>query len=47
MGHQVVVAEENPGSLNFARVVAVGIDPATGLLHAGSGPAWSTGAAGL
>jgi gamma-glutamyltranspeptidase/glutathione hydrolase len=47
MGHRVVVGEEDPGTLNFARVVAIGIDPETGLLHAGTGPAWSTAAAGL
>jgi gamma-glutamyltranspeptidase/glutathione hydrolase len=47
MGHTVAVADEDPGTLAFARVVAVGIDPATGLLHAASGPAWSTAAAGL
>jgi gamma-glutamyltranspeptidase/glutathione hydrolase len=47
LGHRVVVVEEDPGTLNFARVVAVGIDPATGLLHAGSGPAWGSAAAGL
>ena len=46
LGHHVVVAEETPGALNFARVVAVGRNLQTGLLEAGSGPAWSTGAAG-
>jgi gamma-glutamyltranspeptidase/glutathione hydrolase len=47
LGHRVVPQAEDPGSTPFGRVNAVRIDPATGLLHAGSGPAWSTAAAGL
>ncbi|MCC6944659.1 MAG: gamma-glutamyltransferase [Thermomicrobiales bacterium] len=46
LGHQVVDAEETPGALNFARVVAVGRDPQTGELIASSGPFWSTAVAG-
>jgi len=46
MGHRVVPQEETPGALNFGRVNAIRVDPNTGLLHAGSGPAWSTAAAG-
>ncbi|MBI3979564.1 MAG: gamma-glutamyltransferase [Chloroflexi bacterium] len=47
LGHAVVPVEETVGQTNFGRVCAIRIDPATGLLHAGSGPAWSTGAAGF
>lgn len=47
LGHHVVAQEEGPGATNFARVSGIFIDPATGLLHAGSGPAWSTAAAGF
>jgi len=47
LGHRVVVQEEAPGQTFFGRVVAIRRDARTGLLHAGSGPAWSTAAAGL
>jgi gamma-glutamyltranspeptidase/glutathione hydrolase len=46
MGHEVVVAEDTPGGTHFGRITGIFIDPEKGLLHAGSGPAWSTGAAG-
>jgi gamma-glutamyltranspeptidase/glutathione hydrolase len=46
MGHTVVPQEENPGAINFGRVNAIRIDPETGLMSAGSGPAWRTAAAG-
>jgi gamma-glutamyltranspeptidase/glutathione hydrolase len=46
LGHQVVPKHEGPGATNFGRVNAIYIDPATGLLHAGSGPAWNSAAAG-
>jgi gamma-glutamyltranspeptidase/glutathione hydrolase len=46
LGHRVVVQEEAPGVTAFGRVSAVTRDPATGVLRAGSGPAWSTAAAG-
>jgi gamma-glutamyltranspeptidase/glutathione hydrolase len=47
LGHKVVPEVEDPGATRFARVSAVGAEPATGLLHAASGPAWSTAAAGI
>ena len=47
LGHDVVVQEEQPGTWYFGRVSAVRRDPARGLLHAASGPAWSSGAAGF
>ncbi len=46
LGHRVVVVEETPGTLNFARVVAVGRSPETGHLEVATGPSWSTGSAG-
>ncbi len=46
LGHQVVPQREEPGTTPFGRVNAIHVDPATGLLHAASGPAWSTAAAG-
>jgi gamma-glutamyltranspeptidase / glutathione hydrolase len=45
MGHELVVQDSTPGELAFSRVSAVRIED--GVLHAGSGPAWSTGAGGL
>jgi gamma-glutamyltranspeptidase/glutathione hydrolase len=45
MGHELVVQDSTPGELAFSRVSAVRVDD--GVLHAGSGPAWSTGAGGL
>jgi gamma-glutamyltranspeptidase/glutathione hydrolase len=47
MGHQVVPQEEAPGTFFFGRVSAVRRDPESGLLHAASGPAWHTAAAGV
>ena len=47
LGHLVVPQREGPHQNHFGRVAAVRIDPTTGLLHAGSGPAWSSAAAGL
>jgi gamma-glutamyltranspeptidase/glutathione hydrolase len=47
LGHAVVVQTEAPGSINFARVGAVRVDPGSGLLEAGAGPRWTTAAAGL
>lgn len=46
MGHDLVVVEDTPGGTHFGRITGIFIDPESGLLHAGSGPAWSTGAAG-
>ena len=46
LGHRIVVQDEAPGVTAFGRVSAVARDPATGVLRAGSGPAWSTAAAG-
>ena len=45
-GHEIVVVEENPGSLHFARVAAVTREPRSGVLRAGAGPVWRTAAAG-
>jgi gamma-glutamyltranspeptidase/glutathione hydrolase len=47
MGHEVVAQEDVPGTWYFARVSAVRRDVRSGLLHAASGPAWSTAAAGF
>ena len=47
MGHVVVAQEDVPGTWNFGRVSAVRRDPRDGLLHAASGPAWQSGAAGI
>jgi gamma-glutamyltranspeptidase/glutathione hydrolase len=47
LGHQVVVEEVRPAPMGFGRVSAVARDPKTGLLHAGSGPAWTSAAAGV
>lgn len=47
LGHILVVQEESPGATNFGRVNGIWIDPRTGLRHAGSGPAWTSAAAGL
>ena len=46
LGHEVVPKEEGPGNTHFGRVNAIYIDPKTGLLHAGTGPAWHSAAAG-
>ena len=46
MGHNVIVQTDEAGVTNFGRVNAIRIDPRTGLMHAGSGPAWKTAAAG-
>jgi gamma-glutamyltranspeptidase/glutathione hydrolase len=45
-GHRVIVQQDTPGTTYFGRVNALRRDPTTGLFHAGSGPAWSTAAAG-
>ena len=45
-GHEVVVVEEEPGSLHFGRVAAVTREPRSGVLRAGAGPVWRTAAAG-
>jgi gamma-glutamyltranspeptidase/glutathione hydrolase len=47
LGHRVVVQEEAPGVTAFGRVSAVSRDPVSGVLRAGSGPAWSTAAAAV
>ncbi len=47
LGHEVQVVLDDPGVTNFGRISAVSRDPATGLLRAGSGPAWWTASAGL
>lgn len=46
MGHTVVPQSGGALNTNFGRVNAIWIDPRTRLLHVGSGPAMSTGAAG-
>ena len=45
-GHEVTVVDEDPGSLHFGRVAAVTREPRSGVLRAGAGPVWRTGAAG-
>jgi gamma-glutamyltranspeptidase / glutathione hydrolase len=45
MGHDLVVQDSTPGELAFSRVSAIRVDD--GVMHAGAGPAWSTGAGGL
>jgi gamma-glutamyltranspeptidase / glutathione hydrolase len=47
LGHEVQLVLDDPGVTNFGRISAVSRDPATGLLRAGSGPAWWTASAGL
>ena len=46
MGHTVIPETEAPWSTHFGRVNAIYIDPKTRLLHAGTGPAWHSAAAG-
>ncbi|MBI1778043.1 MAG: gamma-glutamyltransferase [Proteobacteria bacterium] len=46
MGHKVVVQHDDPGLNAFGRVNAIAIDPKTRRMHAGTGPAWGTAAAG-
>ena len=45
-GHEVVVVDEDPGTLHFGRVAAVTREPRSGVLRAGAGPVWRTAAAG-
>ena len=45
-GHELIVVDEDPGSLHFGRVAAVTREPRSGVLRAGAGPVWRTGAAG-
>jgi gamma-glutamyltranspeptidase/glutathione hydrolase len=47
MGHLVVPQTDVPGATHFGRVCAIWVDPTNGLMHAGSGPAWGTAAAGF
>ncbi|MGQ0602836.1 MAG: gamma-glutamyltransferase family protein, partial [Anaerolineales bacterium] len=47
MGLNVVVQTDSPGGNYYGRVCAVAIDPRSGLMRAGSGPAWQTAAAGF
>ncbi|MEM7334708.1 MAG: gamma-glutamyltransferase family protein [Chloroflexota bacterium] len=47
MGHQVEVTFETPGSNYYGRIAGIHRDLKTGLLHAGSGPAWTTSTAGF
>jgi gamma-glutamyltranspeptidase/glutathione hydrolase len=47
MGHTVVEQTDSPNATYFGRVCAIHIDPQTRLMRAGSGPAWSTAAAGF
>ncbi|HLJ18575.1 MAG TPA: gamma-glutamyltransferase [Stellaceae bacterium] len=47
LGHRVVVQADDPGLNAFSRVSAVSLDPATGALHAASGPPWHGSAGGL
>jgi hypothetical protein len=46
LGHQVSISGEDPGVNAFGRVVAIGIDSKTRLLHGASGPPWASAAAG-
>jgi gamma-glutamyltranspeptidase/glutathione hydrolase len=46
LGHMVVPQLDSPGSVFFGRVNALSIEPETRLIHAGTGPAWVTAAAG-
>jgi len=46
LGHTVIPQEDVPGATHFGRVNAIWVDPKSGLMHAGSGPAWGTAAAG-
>ena len=46
MGHLVISVADQPRVTNFGRVCAIWVDPKTGLMEAGSGPAWNTSAAG-
>lgn len=46
LGHDIVVQASEPGATPFGRVCAVSRDPGTGRLHAASGPAWGSAAAG-
>jgi gamma-glutamyltranspeptidase / glutathione hydrolase len=45
IGHELVVQDSTPGELAFSRVSAIRVDD--GVMHAGAGPSWSTGAGGL
>ena len=45
-GHEVVVVEEDPGSLHFGRIAAVTREPRSGVLRAGAGPVWRTAVVG-
>jgi len=47
LGHRVVVQADDPGLNAFSRVSAVSLDPASGELHAASGPPWHGAAGGL
>jgi gamma-glutamyltranspeptidase/glutathione hydrolase len=47
LGHRVVVQADDPGLNAFSRVSAVSLDPASGALHAASGPPWHGAAGGL
>lgn len=47
LGHEVDVATDDPGVTQFGRISAVSRDPQSGLLRAGSGPAWWTASAGV
>jgi gamma-glutamyltranspeptidase/glutathione hydrolase len=46
MGHEVVPLTEEPNATNFGRINAITRDPKTGVMRTGTGPAWSTAAAG-
>ncbi len=47
LGHRVVVQSDDPGLNAFSRVSAVSLDPASGILHAASGPSWHGAAGGI
>lgn len=47
LGHRVVTQADDPGLNAFARVSAVSLDPASGELHAASGPPWHGAAGGV
>ncbi|MDX6569773.1 MAG: gamma-glutamyltranspeptidase / glutathione hydrolase [Gaiellales bacterium] len=47
LGHEVDIVSDDPGVTQFGRISAVSRDPQSGLLRAGSGPAWWTASAGV
>jgi len=46
-GHDVRVAHEDPGAINFGRIAAIAYNPRRKTLTAGAAPSWSTGVAAI